>query len=162
MLDCLWSGVSKSAPQVPQAPAETARPRAVLEDKNHSAEGLEKTAPPPQSNPDPVFAQPQVSDTLLATRPSCAGATEADLSIGVEQTLASATPDEAPAGDATQPSSAPGCLNDADAGLRRYQRAAGGRRLVKKDSSKTPPLTPPQRLLLLDTWRRSGLPNLLP
>jgi transposase InsO family protein len=33
-----------------------------------------------------------------------------------------------------------------------------GKRLVKKDQAKTPPLTPQQRLLLLDTWRRSGLP----
>jgi transposase InsO family protein len=33
-----------------------------------------------------------------------------------------------------------------------------GRRLVKKDAAPTPALTPQQRLLLLDTWRRSGLP----
>jgi transposase InsO family protein len=33
-----------------------------------------------------------------------------------------------------------------------------GRRLVKPEQAKTPPLSPQQRLLLLDTWRRSGLP----
>jgi transposase InsO family protein len=33
-----------------------------------------------------------------------------------------------------------------------------GRRLVKPGQAKTPPLSPTQRLLLLDTWRRSGLP----
>src|SRR5207247_2607236 len=33
----------------------------------------------------------------------------------------------------------------------------GGRRLVKKEAPVSP-LTPEQRLLLLDTWRRSGLP----
>ena len=33
-----------------------------------------------------------------------------------------------------------------------------GKRLVKKEQTHTPPLTPEQRLLLLDTWRRSGLP----
>src|SRR5687767_1114474 len=33
-----------------------------------------------------------------------------------------------------------------------------GRRLVKPQQSPTPALTPSQRLLLLDTWRRSGLP----
>jgi transposase len=33
-----------------------------------------------------------------------------------------------------------------------------GRRLVKPEENKTPPLSPAQRLLLLDTWRRSGLP----
>jgi transposase len=35
-------------------------------------------------------------------------------------------------------------------------RGRRGRRLVKKEPSS--PLTPEQRLLLLDTWRRSGLP----
>src|SRR5438105_351941 len=34
----------------------------------------------------------------------------------------------------------------------------GGRRLVKKQDAKAAPLTPQQRLLLLDTWQRSGLP----
>lgn len=33
-----------------------------------------------------------------------------------------------------------------------------GRRLVKPSEAPTPTLTPQQRLLLLDTWRRSGLP----
>src|SRR5262249_8531784 len=33
-----------------------------------------------------------------------------------------------------------------------------GKRLVKKEESKAPALTAPQRLLLLDTWRRSALP----
>jgi hypothetical protein len=33
-----------------------------------------------------------------------------------------------------------------------------GRRLVPPETTKHPPLIPQQRLLLLDTWRRSGLP----
>ena len=33
-----------------------------------------------------------------------------------------------------------------------------GKRLVKKEAAATPAWTPEQRLLLLDTWRRSGLP----
>lgn len=37
------------------------------------------------------------------------------------------------------------------------KRSSRSRRLAKKDAS-TPPLTAEQRLLLLDTWRRSGLP----
>jgi transposase InsO family protein len=53
----------------------------------------------------------------------------------------------------------PPVVSEADVSLRRYQRrAAPGRRLVKKDATATPPLTAEQRLLLLDTWRRSGLP----
>jgi transposase InsO family protein len=39
-----------------------------------------------------------------------------------------------------------------------WARRGRGRRLVKKDRLKTPPVSPTQRLLLLDTWRRSGLP----
>jgi transposase InsO family protein len=35
---------------------------------------------------------------------------------------------------------------------------SGGRRLVKKDQAPAPALTAEQRLLLLDTWQRSGLP----
>ena len=37
-------------------------------------------------------------------------------------------------------------------------RGGRGRRLVKKADAQTTPLTPQQRLLLLDTWQRSGLP----
>ncbi len=33
-----------------------------------------------------------------------------------------------------------------------------GRRLVKPEASSQPPMTPEQRLLILDTWQRSGLP----
>jgi transposase InsO family protein len=42
--------------------------------------------------------------------------------------------------------------------LPRLGRGPRGRRLVHKEQGKTAPLTPEQRLLLLDTWRRSGLP----
>jgi hypothetical protein len=37
-------------------------------------------------------------------------------------------------------------------------KAPRTRRLVRKPDEPTPPLTGEQRLLLLDTWRRSGLP----
>jgi transposase InsO family protein len=44
-------------------------------------------------------------------------------------------------------------------GVPRLSGAGGrGRRLVKPQEVKTPSLSPEQRLLLLDTWRRSGLP----
>jgi transposase len=42
--------------------------------------------------------------------------------------------------------------------LPRLQQPVKGRRLAKKGDPPPPPLTPEQRLLLLDTWRRSGLP----
>src|SRR6516165_7753113 len=37
-------------------------------------------------------------------------------------------------------------------------RRSGGPRSLQKPQGPTPPLTPEQRLLLLDTWKRSGLP----
>ena len=40
----------------------------------------------------------------------------------------------------------------------RLQHPARGRRCVRKDSAAASPLSPQQRLLLLDAWRRSGLP----
>jgi hypothetical protein len=49
-------------------------------------------------------------------------------------------------------------LNDPDLGLPRLDRPRRGRRLVPKDRPKNPTFTPQQRLLLLDTWQRRGLP----
>jgi transposase InsO family protein len=40
----------------------------------------------------------------------------------------------------------------------RLQQRARGQRLVKQPAAPPAPLTPAQRLLLLDAWRRSGLP----
>src|SRR5947209_3306177 len=37
-------------------------------------------------------------------------------------------------------------------------RRSGGPRALQKPQAPTPPLTPEQRLILLDTWKRSGLP----
>ena len=42
--------------------------------------------------------------------------------------------------------------------LPHLQSPRRGRRLVAKPATPTPPLTPQQRLLILDTWQRSGLP----
>ena len=41
---------------------------------------------------------------------------------------------------------------------RRKGTPSGPKRLVKKDAPARPAITPQQRLLLLDTWQRSGLP----
>jgi transposase len=76
---------------------------------------------------------------------------------------------------ATSPSSAPGVTGPAEGktnvpyeeslageeedvpGVKLAGRSKG-RRLVKKDLTPAPALTPEKRLLLLDTWQRSGLP----
>jgi transposase len=45
--------------------------------------------------------------------------------------------------------------------FQRTKRGAGakrGKRLVKPEEGKSQPFTPPQRLLVLDSWQRSGLP----
>jgi transposase len=42
--------------------------------------------------------------------------------------------------------------------LPHLQSPPRGRRLVQKPATPAPPLTPQQRLLILDTWQRSGLP----
>jgi transposase InsO family protein len=50
-------------------------------------------------------------------------------------------------------------LGSAEAlGLPRLQQPRKGRRLVAKPDAPSAPLRPEQRLLLLDTWKRSGLP----
>jgi transposase InsO family protein len=51
-------------------------------------------------------------------------------------------------------------VNELDRPLRLVgnQRGARGRRLVKKSEKPPPKFTPEQRLLILDTWKRSGLP----
>jgi transposase InsO family protein len=48
--------------------------------------------------------------------------------------------------------------DDALSQLPPLARPRKGRRLVPKDAPKPTPLTPEQRLLILDTWQRSGLP----
>ena len=152
MLDFLWSGVSKSAPQVPQPSAEEVLP---VESKQ-SAEGSFHTDPPPQSNPDADCEQPQVAENSLAdlSQPAAAGISQSSTPTGGAETDTDALP--AGRGDADTRATLP---KDAAVELRRYQqRPRPGRRLVKKDPSTTQPLTPHQRLLLLDTWRRSGLP----
>jgi transposase InsO family protein len=62
-------------------------------------------------------------------------------------------PTEPPGPEADPPATA-----DDRQELPRRQTPRRGRRLVAKPTTPTPPLTPQQRLLLLDTWQRSGLP----
>ena len=91
---------------------------------------LEKTALPPEFNPSPATEQAQVAAAAAAP------------STQIQE--AGPPPDGAAA----------------LAGYRAPSLAgrSRGRRLVKPAAKHTPPLTPQQRLLLLDTWRRSGLP----
>jgi transposase InsO family protein len=157
MLDFLWSGGSKAAPQVP--PEATASEPS---DENKSAAGSENTGPPPQSNPESLAEQPQVADTPLAVAglaPAVVDAVPPGPPADEEPTHDPGMADEASAASAAEPDPGPDRADNAAVALRRYQqRPRPGRRLVKKEPRTTPPLTPHQRLLLLDTWRRSGLP----
>jgi transposase InsO family protein len=146
MLDFLWSGSTKSAAQVPTGPPQ----EALAEEKKPSTAESENTAPPPQSKPNQDFEQAQVADTANTVLPS------AQQAPATEDSAAAGQRAEAEAIDA---GTLAGYAKDADAELRRYQRSRPrGRRLVKKEARPAEPLTASQRLLLLDTWRRSGLP----
>jgi transposase InsO family protein len=60
--------------------------------------------------------------------------------------------------EAREPVAGPTTDPDPGPELPRRPRHRRGRRLVAPPSSPAAPLTPQQRLLLLDTWQRSGLP----
>jgi transposase InsO family protein len=67
-------------------------------------------------------------------------------------------PADTPAPDASEARTPPpNGTAETPTAFARPRRRRRGRRLVKPGTP-TPPLTPQQRLLLLDTWRRSGLP----
>jgi transposase InsO family protein len=155
MLEFLWSGVNKSGRQVPQAPAE-AEPGAppTATDKSGDELGSKTTAPPPQFNPESVFEQVQVPDKSSVLPDQGASA------AGAAETLVPA--EHAATAAANAGALGPNLTVDLDGVPPRLPRVPAGRRrgqrLVKKSPAPTPPLTPQQRLLLLDTWRRSGLP----
>src|SRR5262249_38343930 len=59
---------------------------------------------------------------------------------------------------ASPPGTEPADPDAADPRLPRRPARRRGRRLVASPATPATPLTPQQRLLLLDTWQRSGLP----
>jgi len=81
---------------------------------------------------------------------------------GSEEPIAPVPPDLEPAEDAAdgeqQESLPPHPPRLTGPSLPRLTSKKKGRRLVKKETSKREPLNAEQRLLILDTWQRSGLP----
>ncbi len=148
MLDFLWSGANKSGGQVPQAPVER-DPEGVSTDKKNQEGASETNTPPPESNGDTFFEQAQSVNSANEDREAAAG------DAAVCPTPAPPSDIEeapiAPVESVAEPSADPVHLPPLLAGRRR------GRRLVKPEA-KPVPLNPQQRLLLLDTWRRSALP----
>jgi transposase InsO family protein len=110
-------------------------------------ESVQTDAPAPEQQPTSGHEQTEVSGSVTG---GSAGASD---TTGAEET---SRPGALPLEDDTG-----GLPLGADA-LAEVPNLAGrgkrGRRLVKKEGMATGPLTPQQRLLLLDTWRRSGLP----
>jgi hypothetical protein len=74
------------------------------------------------------------------------------------------TPQQTPAPPADPPPDEPAALNSPGAADEppqdqpHLEHRVRGRRLARKGEAPTSPLTPEQRLLVLDAWRRSGLP----
>jgi len=66
--------------------------------------------------------------------------------------------EEEPGEDTSRPPEAPVPIPEDPTGLPRLSGRRKGRRLIKKDQAGRETLSPEERLLLLDTWRRSGLP----
>jgi transposase InsO family protein len=140
----------------PSVPAE------VVEQRRHDHEEAGIAAGAPVANPpDPPggsadsndqawFEQAQVADQ--PDRPADAVHQEVSAFDSAEALASSAAPSAAEAGMPDWGDNLEAALPRVLAGRRR------GRRLVKKEQGRTPTLTAPQRLLLLDTWRRSGLP----
>jgi transposase InsO family protein len=117
---------------------------------------------PPTADPAPAASSPTPSAGVaadgaeLGRSPSAAeaAATPADATPRPAPTPSPAA-DQAPKSDLLSEQALPGL---AAAYQRRRPGPRRGRRLVDKAANPTTPLTAQQRLLLLDTWQRSGLP----
>jgi transposase InsO family protein len=137
MLEFLWPGSSKSGRAADGKDAAAAQPVAAesaLSAAPAEEKVLEKTDPPPEFSVPAEVEQAEVSDSKLVAEVA----------------------EPAGIGD---PRSAD--VVDEDAGAERFTlprlpARKRGQRLVKVE--RRPALTPSQRLVLLDTWRRSGLP----
>jgi transposase len=129
MLEFLWSGSSK----LPRA--DTAEAREGPAPLGRAKPGAEELAAAPANEPAEAVAEPAAA----AARAEAASA----------EAASAETPPAAAAADGADLPTA--------FGLARRSGRQRGRRLVKP-AQPTPPLTAAQRLLLLDTWQRSGLP----
>jgi len=127
----------------------------------------EHPVPFPGESPQATPAQAVAAETTSAApAPAAAAAQRGRSPSGAEAAAgaADASPlpplgddvDEIVAEAEPPPDDRPHTLSGLGLGGRPGQ--APGRRLTKKDASSAPPVTPQQRLLLLDTWQRSGLP----
>src|SRR5713226_8060202 len=139
-----------SAPTVPQEqqpdPAAVGRAqRSEPERSDGERSGARPTAAaPPLSAPAPTTARSVETNVPYEDEPSCLGPTATPQEPALEQVAEQVEEELAN----ERPTWRGGRLTG----------RTRGRRLVKKDLPPAPALTAEQRLLLLDTWQRSGLP----
>ena len=140
MLDFLWSNTGKNARRgAGDASTEATRPSGEAQGGHVDVtdEGCKKQAGPPEDNAGAANEQAQFS----------APAQDAGLQI-----------DEGPTATDAEPESVAEAFQVATAhGAPRLAGRQRGRRLVPPAGPKPTTLTAEQRLLLLDTWQRSGL-----
>jgi transposase InsO family protein len=171
MLDFLWSGARKSGRQPPPTPVEAATEVPDVACEGQGQEAPAECAARPPSNPDLADALvlgPEICapDSAAANPPYPPGGPDefTDDATNVQDEVAEALDTLAAAPDPRLPAAAsessvrPPSAGGAACGQRRLLAGRRrGRRLVQPQA-KPEPLTPTQRLLLLDTWQRSGLP----
>jgi transposase InsO family protein len=170
MLDFLWSGANKSGRQSPQTPGEPE-----LAGKELGQEPLADNTVGPPSDPgleevcvgESGTGQPEGSADATVSNPpvppfgsakfTADAANEQD-EFATKPDAATVAPELHSAAAESEASSPPLGADGAAFGQRRLLAGRRrGRRLVQPQA-KPEPLTPQQRLLLLDTWQRSGLP----
>jgi transposase InsO family protein len=161
MLEFLWSGSQKNVREVRRAGEELA-PTNLLAGELPAApmeESSEKTARPPDDNDVGKVEQEQFVTAHMEDIPDAVPSEQVPADSAVMAPAESAV---APANMTEQSELAetvvPNLAGRGDLPRIPCGRRRPGKRLVKPEATRTAPLTAEQRLLLLDTWLRSGLP----
>jgi transposase InsO family protein len=160
MLEFLWPGSGKSASTSgkpsreaarPEQPVTTAGAKPPPETVPVEQVGLEKNAPSRESNP--VLPSEQAQD--VSGRDLDAAVPE----LADDEPQEGGTVEGATAQDDRRADEPPADLGaDSTGPVPGLASRRAGRRLVKPGQTRPPAISAQQRLLLLDTWRRSGLP----
>jgi transposase InsO family protein len=147
MFEFLWSAANESG----KPPAQAAVPSTPQEQSavpESDGEGdAESTLPTWDSV---IEILPEEGEGEASAKARTISAPQSNAPDGAVAATASSAPEQSPGVEA-----APG---QGEGTMPRLSGRRRGRRLIKKDQAPSAPLTAQQRLLLLDTWRRSGLP----
>ena len=152
MLDILWSGRHRPSAQGSPEPEATAAADEQAADEAGHVVGREATSGPPASPQGAVDGQGPLAESSSALAADVDSATHDVPPDEGSEAAAKALAEQALGYESVAPP------QELPALPRLTGRGRHGRRLVPKEAAPASPLTPQQRLLLLDTWRRSGLP----